>query len=137
MTTIAVRHSARRRRRGRVRFAALETAVALAAFAAVILLLVQATVAFNHYRSVSDAVRAGVQTAAVSRTARDPVGATIAEVRTTAAELDQARLEVGVTSDWVQGDPVEVVVRYPYEITLFGFTLKSGYLESREAERVQ
>lgn len=137
MTTIAVRHSTRRRRRGRVSYTALETVAALAVFAAVILLLVQVTLAFNHYRSVSDAVRAGVQTAAVNRTAPDPVGATIAEVRTTAAELDQSRLAVRVTSSWVQGDPVEVVVRYPYEITLLGFTLKSGYIESREAERVQ
>jgi hypothetical protein len=137
VATIAVRQSVKKRRRGRIRLARLEVLLAVPALALVILCVAQAAAVFDSYRSLSDAVRAGAQTAAVSRTAPDPTGATILEVRTTAGDLDQSVLSVGVSSTWLQGDQVEVVARYPYEISVLGFTLKSGHLESSQVERVQ
>jgi Flp pilus assembly protein TadG len=98
---------------------------------------VQLGVAFNHYRSVSDAVRVGAETAAYSRSAPDPVALTIAEVRNAASDLEQSKLSVSVASNWAPGDDVMVTARYPYEINVLGLVVKSGFLESRTVERVQ
>jgi Flp pilus assembly protein TadG len=125
------------RYRGQQGLALTEVVIGLPVALFLALACVQLGVAFNHYRSVSDAVRAGAEAAAYSRSAPDPVAATIAEVRNAASDLEQAKLSVSVASDWVQGDHVTVTARYPYEITVLGLVVKSGFFESRTVERVQ
>jgi hypothetical protein len=58
-------------------------------------------------------------------------------VRGSAADLDQSKLGVTVTSSWQQGEDVTVSATYPYDISLLGFVVKSGNLTSTTTERVE
>src|SRR5438093_6395629 len=89
----ATPHSLKRSRRPRARSsesgqALVEFAVLLPLLAGVIYLIVQSASIYNHYVTLTDATRAGVRVAAVSRTAGDPVGATQAAVCASAYNLD-------------------------------------------------
>ena len=107
--------------------------------------IIQFGILFNHYLTLTDAVRAGARQAAVSRTLADPVGSTTSRVMAAAANLDTS--EVGITVDpfdptsgthsWVQGGDVTVTATYPYRINLLGFVVKSGQLTSQTTERVE
>ena len=50
--------------------------------------IIQFGILFNHYLTLTDAVRAGARQAAVSRTLADPVGSTTSRVQAAAANLD-------------------------------------------------
>ena len=120
-----------------------ERGQSLAAFALVLPLLVlllfgiiQFGITFNHYITLTDAVRAGARKAAVSRHQPDPVAVTTDQVETAATDLDPADLQITVTSTWEAGDQVEVEASYPYEIKLLGKTIKSGRMHSKTTERV-
>ena len=47
-------------------------------------------------------------------------------MRESAADLDQSKLDVSVSSTWEQGEDVSVTATYPYNISLLGFVVKSG-----------
>lgn len=121
-----------------------ERGQSLAEFALVLPLLVlllfgiiQFGITFNHYITLTDAVRAGARTAAVSRHQPDPVSVTTDKVRTAATDLDPDDLLITVESTWDAGDEVEVSASYPYEIKLLGKTIKSGRMNSTTTERVE
>lgn len=100
--------------------------------------IIQFGILFNHYQTLTDAVRVGARQAAVSRPLPDPTGAATARVRSAArTSLDDAKLEVEVTSSWVQGSDVTVRATYPYEINIIGLVVKSGRLTSETTERVE
>jgi Flp pilus assembly protein TadG len=99
--------------------------------------VIQFGVAFNHYITLTDAVRAGARKAAVGRHLSDPVGATIAQVRTAATDLKPADLQITVNSTWNAGDEVRVCANYPYSISLLGLVVKSGRMNSCTTERVE
>jgi Flp pilus assembly protein TadG len=98
--------------------------------------IVQFGITFKDYVTLTDAVRAGARTAAVSRSTADPVATTIARVKS-ASDLTPANVNVTVTSTWAHGDDVVVTATYPYSISLFGVVVSSGNLSTTTTERVE
>jgi hypothetical protein len=113
-----------------------EFAVVLPLLVMLLFGIIQFGVTFNHYLTLTDAVRAGARKAAVSRHEPDPVGVTVAQVQQAAEDLKAPGLQIAVESSWEAGDEVEVSASYPYEIKLFGVPLKSGRMNSTTTERV-
>ncbi len=114
-----------------------EFAIVLPVLMLVVFAVIQFGILFNNFVALTDAVRAGARTAAVSRTAVDPVGATIARVQSATGDLDQTKLGVTVTSGWQHGDDVTVSATYPYSINLFGLIVQAGNLKTSTTERVE
>lgn len=98
--------------------------------------IIQFGITFKDYIALTDAVRTGARTAAVSRYSTDPVADTVARVKS-AADLTPSKMNVAVTSTWVHGDDVVVTARYPYSISLLGIVVASGNLTSSTTERVE
>jgi Flp pilus assembly protein TadG len=105
----------------------------------VVLLLgiVQFGIIFNHYVTLTDAVRAGARKAVVSRLSANPVGACVQQVRDASPNLKQADLAVSCTSSWQPGQDVTVTATYPYKVSLLGWVVASGSLNSTMRERVE
>ena len=114
-----------------------EFALALPVLALLLFAVIQFGIVFNNYVTITDAARAGARKGAVGRQLADPQGATIAAVRSSAADLTQAKLSVTVTSTWLAGADVAVTAKYPYKISLLGMIVKNGNLSSTTTERVE
>jgi Flp pilus assembly protein TadG len=114
-----------------------EFAIVLPVLMLVVFAVIQFGILFNNFVALTDAVRAGARTAAVSRTAANPVGATVARVQAATGDLDQTKLGVTVVSGWQHGDDVTVSATYPYSINLFGLIVQTGNLKSSTTERVE
>jgi Flp pilus assembly protein TadG len=116
-----------------------EFALVLPVFALLLFGVIQFGIAFNNYLALTDAVRAGARTAAVSRHLASPATVTEDRVRDAAANLDQDLLVVAVDPDpgWDAGAEVTVTATYPYEINLLGMVVMSGDLSSSTVERVE
>ncbi len=112
--------------------------------------IIQFGIVFNHYMTLTDAVRAGARQAAVSRALPDPATAAENRVRSAAAGSlrdanDTSALVVTVTphdpasgqDKFAQGGDVTVTATYPYSINLFGFVVGAGRLTSETTERVE
>jgi Flp pilus assembly protein TadG len=116
-----------------------EFALVLPVFALLLFGVIQFGIAFNNYLTLTDAVRAGARTAAVSRHAADPTAVTTKRVKDAAANLDTSKVNVTVTAkpSWTPGSEVKVTATYPYSISLLGLVVKSGNLTSTTVERVE
>ncbi len=114
-----------------------EFAIVLPVLCVLLFGIIQLGIVFNNYVTLTDAVRAGARTAAVSRSDGDPTGATTSAVRSSAADLNQTNLGVTVNSAWTAGTPVTVTATYPYSISLLGWVVASGNLTSKTTERVE
>lgn len=114
-------------------------AIVLPALLLLLLGILQFGIAFNNYLALTDAVRAGARTAAVSRQSASPEADAEKRVRESAASLKDADLDVSVDADprWEQGADVTVTATYPYAINLLGIVVKSGNLSSSTVERVE
>src|SRR5690349_15361786 len=97
-----------------------EFALVLPILALILFAVIQFGIVFNNYVQLTDATRAGARKAAVSRQTSDPVGTTVAAVRSSAKDLKQSDLNVSVSSDWQPTDDVSVTATYPYSISLLG-----------------
>ena len=93
--------------------------------------VIQLGIVFNNYVTITDAARAGARKAVVSRQAASPSSVTATAVRNSAANLDQSKLGVTVSSTWQQGTDVTVTATYPYEVSLLGLVVQSGTLSGR------
>jgi len=118
---------------------ATELALVLPVFCVLLFGVIQFGILFNNYVTLTDAVRIGARTGAVSRHVGDPAGAAEAKVRTAAQDLEQSDLTVTVTTagGWEHGADVKVTAKYPYEINLLGWVAASGSLSSSTTERVE
>jgi Flp pilus assembly protein TadG len=114
-----------------------ELAIVMPVLALVLFGVIQFGIVFNNYVTLTDAVRAGARTAAVSRQSGDPVGDARAKVKAAAADLNVATMNVNVTSGWQPGDDVTVDADYPYSISLLGLVVASGRLRTKTTERVE
>lgn len=116
-----------------------EMAIVLPALLLLLLGIMQFGITFNNYLALTDAVRAGARTAAVSRQSATPAADAETRVRESAGSLKDADLDVSVTADprWEQGADVTVTATYPYQINLLGIVVKSGDLSSSTVERVE
>jgi Flp pilus assembly protein TadG len=98
--------------------------------------IVQFGITFKDYLALTDAVRAGARTAAVSGKDSDPEQVTIDRVKN-AADLTKSKVDVEVDSTWEPGTDVVVKATYPYSISLLGVVVASGDLTSSTTERVE
>ena len=115
----------------------VEFTIILPILVVLILSIAQFGIAFNNYVTLTDAVRAGSRQAAVGRSLPDPTGASIAKVRSSAANLNQSQLNVTVSSPWTAGSDVTIEATYPYSINILGWSVAAGNLTSRTTERVE
>ena len=101
--------------------------------------IIQFGIIFNNYVTLTDAVRAGAREAAVSRGSGNPSGACVTRVLGAAGNLDQTVLQPTVTcvSSWAPGADVTVSASYPYDVSLLGWVVASGQLNSTMKERVE
>jgi len=109
-------------------------------------MIVDFGITYNHYLSLTDAVRAGARVAAVSRSAGDPVG-TVQTAVTNAANGLSFTGSPSVTWTCPAGTPspctmtagqsVTVSAKTPYKLAIFGLTLMSGNLSSTTTERIE
>lgn len=122
--------------------AAVEFALVAPVLIALLLAIVQAGVAFNHYLAVTDAARAASREAITARVA----GVTVADIQqaaqTAAADLDPAQLGVAVADPTdptftQSGSTVTVTVTYPYSIKVLGWAVASGNLQSTMSDRLE
>jgi Flp pilus assembly protein TadG len=114
-----------------------EFALVLPLLVTIVFAIVQLGITFNHYVTLTDAVRAGARQAAVSRLSGDPAQAAKQAVYGAANDLDPDELHVDVASGWDPGADVTVSATYPYSLTIFGLVFKSGWLTSSTTERVE
>jgi Flp pilus assembly protein TadG len=123
----------------------VEFALVLPILLLLVMGIIQFGVLFNNYVTLTDGVRAGARQAAVSRGLPDPVAAATSRVKTSAAGLDETKLDITVTpydpadgsANWVQGGDVTVEAKYPFKIKLFGVVVMDGKLKSKTTERVE
>jgi len=101
--------------------------------------IIQFGIVFSNYVALTDAVRAGARTAAVSRSSTDPVGDTKARVMDASGDLDSTKVvpTVDTPSGWTHGADVTVTATYPYSISLLGIVVASGNLSSSTTERIE
>ena len=116
-----------------------ELAVVLPVLLMLVLGIMQLGIVFNNYLTLTDAVRAGARTAAVSRQYSDRVDRVKTKVRDSASSLDTSasKLPITVDSTWDPGSDVTVTAQYEYSISLVGMVVKSGWLTSKSVERVE
>jgi Flp pilus assembly protein TadG len=114
-----------------------ETAVVLPVLLLLILGILQLGIAFNNYMTLTDAVREGARTAAVSRHYSDRVSRTVNKVKASSANLDLSKLKISVSSTWEPASDVTVRAEYPYELKLVGLIVHSGTVSTHTVERVE
>ncbi|HEX2496423.1 MAG TPA: TadE/TadG family type IV pilus assembly protein [Gaiellaceae bacterium] len=114
-----------------------EFALVLPLLALLLFGVIQFGIAFNHYITLTDAVRAGARKGAVGRHLTNPEQAVVDQVRVAATDLKSSDLLIDVESTWQSGEEVRVEASYPYSISLLGVVVKSGRLHSETTERVE
>jgi Flp pilus assembly protein TadG len=117
--------------------AAVEFVLVLPLLVTVITAVVQFGALYQHYVSLTDAVRSGARVAAVSRQAANPTGTATAAVIAAGSGLSLTASQVQVLSAWQVGTNVSVTATYPYSLSIFGFPVKTGSLSSTTTERVE
>lgn len=121
--------------------AAVEFALVAPMLIALVLAIVQAGIAFNHYLAVTDAARAAARQAVEARIA----GVTVAQIQQAAQDaaggLDlTGRVTVSDPTDPTfthGGSTVTVTVTYPYSINVLGWAVSSGNLQSTMTDRLE
>jgi len=121
--------------------AAVEFAIVAPVLVALLLAIVQAGVAFNHYLAVTDAARAAARQAIEARVAGVTVSQVQAAAQSAAGGLDLAgRVTVADPADPTfthAGSTVTVTVVYPYSINVLGWAVSSGNLQSTMTDRLE
>jgi Flp pilus assembly protein TadG len=114
-----------------------ELALVLPVLVVLVLAIAQFGVAFNNYVTLTDAARAGARVGAVSRNSSSPQSDCVAAVQNAAGSLAPASLNVACSSPWTIGSDVTVSASYPYSISLLGWVVASGNLNTTMKERVE
>ena len=115
-----------------------ELALVLPILVVLVLAIAQFGVAFNNYVTLTDAARAAARKGAVSRQAGQS-GACQAAGYAAGADLKNPGPDFVLTcsSSWSQGSDVTVTASYPYSISLLGWVVSSGRLNTTMKERVE
>lgn len=128
------RHTGIRSEKGQ---AVVEFALVLPVLLLLLLGILQFGLVFKDYVALTDAVRAGARTGAVSRQAADPKATTEAAVVAAGGDLGP-KLKATATSSWKPGSEVQVEGRYPYKVKILDvLTIADGWLVSKTRERVE
>jgi Flp pilus assembly protein TadG len=122
-----------------------ELAIVMPVLTLLLLGIVQFGIAFNHYLTLTDAVRAGGRQATVSRFIDPATRSSVitTRVKDAAAGLTRNSVAVSVTNPtggipgWAPGSDIKVSATYPYSIDVFGIRVVGGSLTSSATERVE
>jgi hypothetical protein len=103
----------------------------------VVVAIFQVATVYRNYVALTDAVRTGARTAAVSAGTADPTAAAVGAVVSAAGDIQLPASNVTVASTWQPGTTVTVQASYPFTLSLFGASVYSGSLTSQTTERVE
>jgi Flp pilus assembly protein TadG len=121
--------------------AAVEFALVAPVLIALLLAIVQAGVAFNHYLAVTDAARAAARQAIEARIAGVTVSQIQQAAQAAAGGIDlTGRVTVADPADPTfthAGSTLTVTVVYPYSINVLGWAVASGNLQSTMTDRLE
>jgi len=122
--------------------AVVEFALVVPLLIALLLGIVQAGVAFNHYVTVTDAARAAARRAITARISGLTVADITAAAQSAASDLDSTKLGVTVSDPTdptfsTSGSTLTVTVTYPYSINVLGWAVSSGTLSSSMTDRLE
>jgi Flp pilus assembly protein TadG len=121
--------------------AAVEFALVVPLLLALLLGIVQAGVAFNHYLAITDATRAAARQAIEARVSAVTVSDIQQAAQNAAGGLDlTGRVTVSDPSDptfTTSGSTLTVTVVYPYSINILGLPVSSGNLQSTMTDRLE
>jgi Flp pilus assembly protein TadG len=119
--------------------AMVEFAIIVPILLVVLLGIMQLGVVYNNWVTLTDAARAGARKGAVCRNGCSPnaTTATTTAVKNSAANLNQSKLSVTVTSSWTQGSDVTVSASYPWSVNIMGIVVASGQMTATTTERVE
>jgi Flp pilus assembly protein TadG len=121
--------------------AAVEFALVAPVLIALLLAIVQAGVAFNHYLAVTDAARAAARQAIEARVAGVTVNQIQQAAQAAAGSIDlTGRVTVADPADPTfthSGSTLTVTVVYPYSINVLGWAVASGNLQSTMTDRLE
>ena len=115
-----------------------ELALVLPILVVLVLAIAQFGLAFNNYVTLTDAARAAARKGAVSRESGQ-ASACQAAGYAAGGNLKNPGTDFLLTcsSSWAAGSDVTVQATYPYSISLLGFTVASGRLNTTMKERVE
>ena len=119
--------------------AAVEFALVAPILIALLLAIVQAGIAFNHYLAVTDAARAAARKAVVARFN----GTTVADIKQAATDaagglaVQTSVADLSDPSFQTSGSTLTVTVTYPYSIKILGWAVASGNLTSTMTDRLE
>jgi Flp pilus assembly protein TadG len=101
--------------------------------------IIQFGIIFNHYVTLTDAARAASRKGAVSRQASDPKGACEKAGYDAGGNLKNpgTDFKLSCSSSWAPGSELTVTATYPYSVSLMGWVVASGNLNTTMKERVE
>jgi Flp pilus assembly protein TadG len=101
--------------------------------------IVQFGIIFNNYVTLTDAARTASRKGAVSRNASDPKGACEAAGYAAGVGLKNPGTDFVLTCDssWQPASDVTVTATYPWNVSLLGWVVASGQLNTTMKERVE
>ena len=101
--------------------------------------IVQFGVIFNNYVTLTDAARTASRKGAVSRNSSNPAGDCQSAGYAAGTGLKNPGTDFILTcsSSWQAGSDVTVTASYPYDISLLGWVVASGRLNTTMKERVE
>ena len=116
-----------------------EFALVLPILVVLVLAIAQFGVAFNNYVTLTDAARAAARKGAVSRESSNPQDDCQSAGYAAGPNLNNPGTDfvVNCSSSWSSGSDVTVTASYPYSISLLGWVVASGNLNTTMKERVE
>lgn len=116
-----------------------EFALILPILLVLLLGIAQFGIIFNNYLTLTDAARTASRKGAVSRNESDPAGTCRSAGYAAGTDLKNPGTDFILTcsSSWQPGSDVTVTASYPYDISLLGWVVASGRLNTTVKERVE
>jgi Flp pilus assembly protein TadG len=117
----------------------VEFALVLPVLVVLVLAIAQFGVAFNNYLALTDAARAAARQGAVARTQVNPASACQNAGYAAGTDLKGpgTTFLLSCSSPWTVGSDVTVTASYPYTISLLGWAVVSGRMNTTMKERVE
>jgi Flp pilus assembly protein TadG len=116
-----------------------EFALVLPVFVVVLFAIIQFGIIFNNYVTLTDAARAASRKGAVSRNASDPKSTCESAGYAAGVNLKNPRTDFKLACDssWLPGSELTVTASFPYHVSLMGWIVTSGRLNTTMKERVE
>jgi len=121
------------RLRGEGGQALTEFALVLPLLVGILVVIIEAGIALNHYLRLTDAVRAGARTASITH---DPAAAGAAAASASDGLVAPTALQLSPT-DWTPGGSITVSASVPWSVDILGLTVASGQLTSSTTQRIE